>query len=227
MEIYMENHQNVKYRYERKYRLKPVELPSFYFHLNSIGYSELFEERRINNIYLDDIDFSSIMDNIDGLSTRKKYRIRWYGKPFSNSNKQFEIKHKSEFLNTKEIIDLGLYQIKGLESINQSYLDLKHKIFLKNNTLFNQITSHNVKLFNTYKRKYFLSKCENVRITIDNSLEFYSPLTHNVYKENDIIVEAKYLESFNFNEPFNFLKIAKYSKYIKGVMSTTFYNPSY
>lgn len=52
MEIYMENHQNVKYRYERKYRLKPVELPSFYFHLNSIGYSELFEESIIYTLMI-------------------------------------------------------------------------------------------------------------------------------------------------------------------------------
>jgi len=85
----MEELQKDKFRYERKYIIQNVELPSFIFEIQNNGFLEVFNERKINNLYYDSINFNSILDNIDGLSNRKKFRVRWYGDTFKNSLKQF------------------------------------------------------------------------------------------------------------------------------------------
>lgn len=155
----------------------------------------------------------------------KKYRIRWYGDSFSNSLKQLEIKSKAEFLNVKKTVQLEEFTLKGLNDIEKLSVELIKFLKKDNLNLFNHFQSKTVKLFNSYNRRYFLSKNNETRITIDSSLNFYSPVTKNIFEENNIIVEIKYFR--DFNESFKNLTLNKYSKYVKGVLSTTFFNPIY
>ena len=46
--------------------------PHFFF-------KEQYQNRKVNSIYFDDLNYSSIKQNLDGVSDKKKYRIRWYG----------------------------------------------------------------------------------------------------------------------------------------------------
>lgn len=227
MGIYMENLQKNSYRFERKYLIRNVDLPSFIYEIYSKHFFEIFKERRINNLYYDDLDYNSLMDNIDGLSEREKYRIRWYGDKFENSIKQFEVKTKSEFLNTKKVIELGKYQIKDFSDMESSFENLLRHLQFNDKHLFFHFQSKSLKIFNSYVRKYFLSRDKNIRITIDHNLEFYSPQTKNVFKENNIVVEIKYKKDVGFINDFKKLTISKYSKYVKGIISTCFYNPLY
>ena len=41
-------------------------------------FNEIYFTRNVNNIYFDTVDFSSFIDNIEGVRDRKKVRIRWY-----------------------------------------------------------------------------------------------------------------------------------------------------
>jgi hypothetical protein len=225
--IYMEDLQKNRYRYERKYLIRNVDLPSFLYEIYKNHFFEVFEERRINNLYYDDLDFNSLMDNIDGLSERKKFRIRWYGNTFENSNKQFEVKSKSEFLNTKKVFKIGKYKIKDFNDFNSSFENLCSYLRINDQNLLFHFENKSLKIFNTYLRKYFLSRDREIRITIDNYLEFYSPLTKNVFKEPYIIVEVKYNNHINFLNNYNQLTLSKYSKYVKGIISTSFHNPLY
>ena len=227
MVIYMVDLQKNKFRYERKYVIENVDLPSFIHEILSKSFLEVFNERRINNLYYDSINLDSIVDNIDGLSERKKYRIRWYGNTFKRSLKQFEVKFKSEFLNSKKIFNIGEFQIKDYSNFNISHKNLVRILKNKDLVLYEIMQSKFLKLFNSYNRKYYLSSNKNIRITIDTDLNFYSPLTKNVFKEKKIIVEIKYNKEFKFLNEFKNLRINKYSKYVKGVVSTTFYNPIY
>lgn len=227
MEIYMEDLQKNKYRYERKYLIKNVDVPSFLYEIYKNHFIEVFNERRINNLYYDDFDFNSLMDNIDGLSERKKYRIRWYGNTFENSIKQFEVKTKSEFVNTKKVIELGDYAFKDFSDFNSIYDNLLKCLHLKDRQFFFDFQKNSLKIFNSYLRKYYLSKDKNIRITIDDNLLFYSPLTKNVFKETNVIVEIKYNKDIDFKNVFNQLTLNKYSKYVKGIVSTSFHNPIY
>ena len=223
----MEGPQKDKFRYERKYIIENVDLPAFVYQIQNSSSLEVYKERKINNLYYDNINLDSIFDNIDGLSNRKKYRVRWYGDTFKSSIKQFEIKFKSEFLNSKKIINIGKFQIKNHNDFQQTY-DKLIEILKKNDLpLFFEMQSKFLKLYNFYKRKYYLSADENVRITVDSDLKFYSPLTKNIFEEKNIIIEIKYNREFKYVNEFKNLRINKYSKYVKGVLSTTFYNPIY
>jgi len=227
MVIYMEDLQKSRYRYERKYLIRNVDLPSFLYEIYNNHFFEVFKERRINNLYYDDIDFNSLMDNIDGLSERKKFRIRWYGNTFGNSFKQFEIKSKSEFLNTKKVFKIGKYIIKDFADLNSSFENICSFLLINDPNFILECENKSLKVFNTYLRKYFLSRDKEIRITIDDDLEFYSPLTKRVFRESDIVVEVKYNNDINFLNNFNQLTLCKYSKYVKGIISTSFHNPLY
>lgn len=93
--------------------------------------------------------------------------------------------------------------------------------------LFFEMHRKSLKLYNSYKRKYFLSGDKKIRITIDKELKFYSPITKNKFEENNIIVEIKYDKDSKFINELKYLRLTKYSKYVKGVTSTSFYNPIY
>ena len=227
MGIYMEDLRKSSYRYERKYLIRNVDLPSFLYEIYNNHYIEVYEERIINNLYFDDLDFNSLMDNIDGLSERKKYRLRWYGNTFENSKKQFEVKSKSEFLNTKKVFNLGEYAIKDLTDFNSSYEKIKRQLLLNDQNLFFLFQRKSLMNFNSYERKYYLSTDKNIRITIDKNLKFYSLTTKNVFKENKVIVEIKYEKGYDFKNDINYLTLNKYSKYVKGIISTSFHNPLY
>lgn len=101
MVTYMEGQAN-KYRYERKFLIEKNKLSSFLRSIISKGFFEIYNERKINNIYLDNFLSDSVHENIEGLSKRNKYRIRWYGEKFDLSQKTLEIKIKNEFLNKKK-----------------------------------------------------------------------------------------------------------------------------
>ena len=98
MVTFMGEHQNKSYRYERKFIIEQSRLNDLLSSLYSSSYNEKYSERRINNIYYDDYNFSAVSENLDGLSERKKYRVRWYGEIYEKSNKVLETKVKNEFL---------------------------------------------------------------------------------------------------------------------------------
>lgn len=228
MEIYMEEHQNKKFRYERKYIVEKNYLPKFIYQLYSLGYIKSFSHRRVNNIYFDNYNFSSVNHNFDGLSKRNKYRVRWYSKLFENSNKVLEIKIKDEFLNSKKYCNLNLMKLKGLDNIYDFHsnvlLELKN---LKNFELYGKISNRRPTLLNSYQRMYFENKLMGLRLTIDSDLFFYSPITKINFKEKIIIIEVKYNKEVNFFNKLKKLSFTRYSKYVKGISQTTFSNSIY
>lgn len=69
-------------RFERKWIYKANEHLTL---VNALIKSNLFfykqyPDRKVNSIYFDDINYSSIIENLDGVYQKKKIRVRWYGK---------------------------------------------------------------------------------------------------------------------------------------------------
>ena len=71
-----------------KYRVKRLERKWTYFNVNNLilynaltrsnfFFSVQYPKRKINSLYFDDLNYSSINENLDGISEKKKYRIRW------------------------------------------------------------------------------------------------------------------------------------------------------
>jgi hypothetical protein len=228
MEIYMEDHLINKYRYERKYIISHNYLQQFLASLYLKNFIQKFKLRKINNVYFDDYDFTSLNENIDGLSRRKKHRIRWYGPTFDISDKKIEIKIKNEFLNTKQNFSVPLQKLESLGDILLFYNKIRTYVLESNNfNLFQLMSSKRPTLYNKYERMYFEDIVNNVRITIDSSLEYFSPITKMKYKEKFIIIEAKYNNDEKFKNNFKHLSLTRYSKYVKGTLQTSCHNHSY
>ena len=227
MAPFMENHQN-KYRYERKYVLEQKDLHKFYFELSKFYFFELFPKRQINNLYLDTHSTDFFEENIEGFYKRKKSRIRWYGSFSSLSNKTLEIKQKRGEVNFKEFLDLGDFEITGETNLILLWDSIikteKNESFIYVNNLQFLIP----KLFNSYSREYYSNQDQSLRITIDKELKFLSPETNLNIHEKNVIIEFKYERDHVLNEnQFSNLKLNKYSKYVKGLLSTTSFEPNY
>ena len=74
-----------------------------------------YQDRNINNIYFDSLDYKAFNDNLVGLPSRLKVRYRWYGNLFSLRKKM-----KALNLNLRKIyMDTKIFKIKNL-TLNQN-----------------------------------------------------------------------------------------------------------
>lgn len=223
----MDEHQ-IKYRYERKFLITRNKLPKLFQELNSNKFFKAFPKRKINNLYFDSFDFTSLTENIEGLSSRKKFRVRWYGEAFKSSKKNIEIKFKEEFLNRKIRFDLSQLNLEDKYNFKKFHQEILDRLLSKKEYLMYSIFSSKIPtLLNSYERDYFINREKDIRITIDSKLNFLSPITKQKYSENNIIIEAKYSKQSEFLNTFKNLKLTRYSKYAKGSVQTCLYSPNY
>lgn len=219
-----------KYRFERKFIIKPEFQYAFLLQLTKSGFKEIHEQRTINNMYLDDYNFNNVLENIEGISNRKKTRIRWYGELLSESKKTIEFKIKSDDVNRKETIKLPKTILNSLDITAQFWDSIKHNLIAENNSKFYayNLLSLRPTLINSYTRNYYLNTDESIRITIDRDLFYYSPIYHTKSFDQHLIVEIKYNAKHVINDNlFSDLALTKYSKYVKGILSTSTFKPIY
>src|SRR3989344_3443329 len=119
-----------KARYEKKFIIpldkKEIEL---IIKENPSMFSEIFYERRVNNIYLDSLGMRSFFEHISGFDERLKIRIRWYGKMFGFIEKpELEIKVKKNEFGNKIRFPLKPFSLDK----NFSFSELK-KVFFQSN----------------------------------------------------------------------------------------------
>ena len=217
------NDNNLLKRFERKWVFDSIDHNQLFILLNrsSFSFSNQFSDRQVNSIYFDDEHYTSIRQNIDGISDKKKYRLRWYGDFENIKNASFEVKSKKEFEVSKKNFDIP--KMPNFNLFN--YSDLKKIELLINNNfnfknkLFPILTTH-------YLRSYFVSSNKLVRSTVDRNLKsllLYKNRHLNIIKEyKDIILELKYdldLDEYVRNNLGNIS--ARFSKNSKFVNSAT------
>lgn len=182
------------------------------------GFVVHFPDREITSIYLDTLNYDNARDNINGVSERKKIRLRWYD---NNLNKIFiEEKKKNNFTVWKSIkeVDFNFFNYDNIENV-QNNLNINNNKFLKNNN-FDAILQTN------YRRSYFILRNLDIRATIDINLQASSFK----YKKNsveipDTILEFKFSPNKEkifrnfFRENFSELRANKYSKYIRSFIA--------
>lgn len=224
----MEDLQTKKYRFERKYTIDRIYGYKFISELYKKNFKRRYNDRYVNNIYLDNSNFNSISENFDGLSNRKKTRIRWYGEKFVKSDKYLEFKIKNEFLNTKKIYNLSNSKLNSLSNINNFITSqLNFARHGNNYNIHKQIAGLEPKLFNCYTRSYFTNMNDEIRITIDKNIFYYSPVTKMSHKESKLVIEVKYDKEIRFTNNFNYLNYTRYSKYVKGCVQTSYFSAIY
>lgn len=170
-------------RYERKYRIESSNYDRVLHEVmsNPAGFKTAYPDRIVNSIYYDDINFTSYNDNLLGIGSRVKYRVRWYGESLGEVKTPIlEKKIKQGLLGRKETKPLGNFNLK------KSAPDLST---ILTNHLYPYIIVR-------YHRNYLISTEGKIRITIDRDLQYLNLMNKKVSqvsnKDSGIILEIKY-----------------------------------
>ena len=218
-------------RFERKWIYRSGDYLAL---INSLIRSNFFfntqyPTRRVNSIYFDNSNYSSIRQNLDGVSNKKKIRVRWYGEIF-NAEIQPQIENKSRinqhnYKITKKLKRFRSKSLFDLISFKKYIHDEKNGKDEINFYLNNLYPS----LLVSYRRKYFVF--DNIRITLDTGLKFINLAKINIFSKKNFlcinkkqIIELKYSDKFHFQaakitKMFN-NRLDKFSKYQIGLLET-------
>jgi SPX domain protein involved in polyphosphate accumulation len=216
------------YRYERKFLVEALarrDLEAIIAR-NAAVFHEIYAQRRINNIYLDDAAFGNYFTSIDGVADRYKARIRWYGDSIGFAeNPICEIKEKKGLSGNKwrfALNDFSLDQPRLGDTIFDAITESGMPTDLSN-----LLRSLKPVLLNRYQRKYYQSADKRFRLTLDWDIEFFEIKSrNNLFLRTWIdptvsVVELKYdpvddvdVDTITNGFPF---RLSKSSKYVTGV----------
>ena len=189
-------------------------------------FSPIYHERFVNNIYFDSLEFQSYHENLDGVTPRKKVRIRWYGDLTGQVKEPvLEVKKKSGIVGKKETHALPSLAFEDFFSADE-ILDLTNHT-TSNESFTKELVLLEPTLINRYSRKYFLSADGHYRITLDSNVIFFpgDPFLTMFYTseppEAYCILELKYDhakdgEASSITNHFPF-RLTKSSKYVLGI----------
>lgn len=175
-------------RYEIKYAIKNMDadLVRQVIRLHPGGFRKTYPDRQINNIYFDSTLKDSFYANVDGVSERKKFRLRWYGSNLNElSDPIFEIKIKRNRLGEKVRKELPSMAFGELEQCKSSMFGdpMISKMMVPT-------------LMNTYIRSYYGLVSGKFRLTVDSQLSFgqvHKERPNIIYKNLPLtILELKY-----------------------------------
>jgi SPX domain protein involved in polyphosphate accumulation len=162
--------------------------------LSTLRFHQPYPSRRINSLYFDTINLDSLEESIEGSSSRKKVRLRWYGKEVSPSLATLEIKRKQGVFSWKKLYANQFKVIPAAVSWN-NFITPRRKC---NPSALLAVKNLRPTSIVSYERKYFASFENKVRITIDWNLRTFDQ-RHSSKPNlrlgrdhlNQIIVEAK------------------------------------
>ena len=187
-------------RYEIKFLISGKEKNNFIIKNNL---KCIFPDRIVESIYFDTNDFKFFHLSEEGITPRKKIRIRGY-----NNNKldNLEVKITNNYFREKITFnDFNLNDFKLHSKLKKIGI--------------NEIVEKKIRI--KYLRSYFLLK-DIGRITIDRNIEFFKPslnFSHSK-KIDEIVLEVKIqndkFEKNDIEKIINFREI-RYSKYCNGI----------
>ena len=214
------------YRYERKFILSNQTIPELENLLRNskFNFKKNYPTRKVNSIYFDDYNASSVLDNLDGNNFKNKVRLRWYGKKKLINSPTLELKNKNGYVNYKKIYKIKNFQPTKFTKKNVDFM--MKKLFYKYNFLKKKIAISSTH----YDRLYFISSRNNIRATLDFNINYFNIQKHSNYNLNkyskSFIIEIKYpnekdeyvrtkLENIT-------LRVSKNSKYINSLIEYPF-----
>ena len=206
-----------------------IKIPILFLDINNIknkflrikNLNRQYQDRFISSIYFDTNDLQFANYNIEGISNRYKFRVRWYNK---NKSFNYEIKRKFNKLSEKTIYPSDLEIGDNFENLfSKKNLDLNKKVNNNEKFIINNFRL-SPKLKVEYLREYYIYK-KSVRLTLDHT-PTYKNLFNTIKKIKDTfsILEIKFEEK-NYDIASNLIKLFKinpkrYSKYVKGLSMT-------
>lgn len=193
------------FRLEEKIFIENFNLFEFKKWLALKGGKVLFPKRIINSVYFDN-NLKMYTDSVEGVTPRKKIRIRAYE------------------------CEKFLYSIKFNKEIKTTFYNYRdkkvQKYYLKKNTLNNSIFDETYGICNpilnvVYERSYY--QLNDVRLTIDENIKYFlvsnGIISNFGIKEKEKVVEIKSnnINAHDYLKSLLPLPRSRFSKYCRGV----------
>jgi len=188
-----------------------------------------YPPRQVNNIYFDSDDYAGLRDNLDGVGMRRKLRLRWYGDDLTHvAAARLELKIREGTVGWKAICSLdGL----TLDLSCQSWKEILAALRAADPHVGLWMSgSKQPVLINHYRRAYYATITDNLRLTVDSDLRAYDQrwsvrpnLRHPVPLADRGVVEFKadrqhYLQLLHALAAFP-LRPDRHSKYVRGMLA--------
>ena len=196
----------MSFRIEEKLSIDSNRIIDFKSLLSDMTAKQIYEQRKIESLYFDNLNYEMYNDSIEGLTPRKKIRVRKY--PDSPD--------KNLYLETKISSVEGRFKTRVIIA-KEKFDSLKTKGILDS-----QYGLCKPCLYVIYERDYF--KFNDVRISVDNNIK-YKLYSSNIFQsDQSSIVEIKTSIKKNLDkliEDFPFQK-KRFSKYCNAVEKIIF-----
>lgn len=215
------------YRFERKFVIpgRAPEEVEWIVRCHPALFSEIYQERAVNNVYWDTPGFHFYRDSVEGACERVKIRIRWYGDLLGEiAGPSLELKFKRGTLGRKVTCRLEPFVLSQASPAGIFRTALQRSELTE--AMRTKLELLSPVLANRYWRKYFQSRDGRFRITLDSRLEYFSVgvggrlLSGIPAGDSPVILELKYaagqdLEAEVVTQHFPF-RMEKSSKYTAG-----------
>ena len=139
--------------------------------LSGFGFYTPYPERRINSLYFDSFNLSSIHESVEGFSRRIKKRVRWYGKLKSECSSNLEFKIKKAHLTSKRVKENYCRINPSATAWSCFFSDQKWQELCQTRYSFPRSIV-------CYKRTYYQSTNKKIRITFDEDIKIYDQYLH-------------------------------------------------
>lgn len=197
-------------RFERKFILQSLDGREGIRRLllHPLGFQEIHQERTVVSLYLDTPDYRLTCAHRDNALIRGKWRIRWYENGRTVSAPQLEWKERRGLTGRKVV-----FQLKDEASRPPVPAD-----WLDHDALRTGTWCPAVKII--YRRRYFLSRNQAVRATIDHEIRAASPDGPRGPVWNWSLLELKYAADQSISLPSGpgeGLRPGKHSKFMIGM----------
>lgn len=216
------------FRYERKFLVDQLDTRQVMglVKLHPSLFYEPYPPRYVNNLYLDTKDLENYFENVSGVAERRKARVRWYGELFQDIKKPaLEFKIKDGFVGRKQIYPFASFVFD--HNFNRGYFQGMLVQSEMPELVKEMVRPLDVVLCNRYHRRYFATKDQRFRLTIDEEMTFFQvKMTDNTFRHrfvdhNNIVVELKYAKPLDVIADrvagfFPFIA-TKNSKYVTGI----------
>ena len=196
----------MSFRIEEKLTIDNSRVVDFKSFLHSKSVKQIYQRRKIESLYFDNINYDMYTDSIEGLTPRKKIRVRNYpGGKDNNLYLEIKISSVEGRFKTRKIVDKNKFNYLKSNGILDSQYGLCKPC-----------------LSIIYDRVYF--KINDVRISIDNNISYKLYTKNNYQNDESSIVEIKTSIKKNMDkliEDFPFQK-NRFSKYCNAVEKIIF-----
>ena len=166
-----------QYRYEKKFVYERPAAPDVtaIVRLHPAGFRAVHPPRVVNNLYLDSRDLRCYADHVAGVSSRQKYRLRWYGPPDEpRTPVTLERKVRRGSVGTKYRLSLG--DLDTTRDLSTPAIRAALARARLRPDLRVELSALSPVLRNRYHRQYFESMDGLLRLTVDRD-QWCAPVT--------------------------------------------------